>query len=649
MNSMIFFKNKIVLICFLFLTCVIFLIYFSENLYRKNHLLIDNQEKSSHLFYSIGLMQVSQNLIGLDKQRSQNVFLQEYSKILKEYKKIQSDLKSSNALTYSSNISPIISLLEDFNEKIKIRNDYIYRKNNLKVIISNSIDLNENNEQIYLWKLLDASIDSRNLIELGEHYREFVSISKNISFNIKDAESKKIKSVSSGFMNIFSTIEKIISINVVLNQNIDEIIRKTDVLSNNITDSFFEIEKIENTFYTRILQVLVSFFSVVFLIFLVLSNLYINKQNRNIFSSLSRSADIKSINLNRSLFDALNEKDLLIYSRVIPYIVKENNPSFILADNNDMPLYCSNCFYEQNEEYFSKNNNISSIENLKYSIQDDHYFLSIGPSKNNQRSTEGITKNNIMSEIASIKKLDEGGLKIIFIKSAIAEQDKQNERLDSLATITGAVAHDINNMISVIVSSLSILRGSKSLNDADGSKVIDRALFSADKSISLIDRLLTFSRCKKLNPELVNVNELLEGLYEVICFATSDKINVELILSDKPLYIYIDAGQLETSIINLCINSSNAIQGEGKISIISQLNTSDRVSIVVEDNGHGIPKNIQSRVFEPFFTGRKKGEGHGLGLSMVYGFVKQSGGSIFLESKVGFGTKISISFSLKKT
>jgi signal transduction histidine kinase len=594
-------------------------------------------------------MQVSQNLIGLDKQRSQNVFLQEYSKILKEYKKIQSDLKSSNALTYSSNISPIISLLEDFNEKIKIRNDYIYRKNNLKVIISNSIDLNENNEQIYLWKLLDASIDSRNLIELGEHYREFVSISKNISFNIKDAESKKIKSVSSGFMNIFSTIEKIISINVVLNQNIDEIIRKTDVLSNNITDSFFEIEKIENTFYTRVLQVLVSFFSVVFLIFLVLSNLYINKQNRNIFSSLSRSADIKSINLNRSLFDALNEKDLLIYSRVIPYIVKENNPSFILADNNDMPLYCSNCFYEQNEEYFSKNNNISSIENLKYSIQDDHYFLSIGPSKNNQRSTEGITKNNIMSEIASIKKLDEGGLKIIFIKSAIAEQDKQNERLDSLATITGAVAHDINNMISVIVSSLSILRGSKSLNDADGSKVIDRALFSADKSISLIDRLLTFSRCKKLNPELVNVNELLEGLYEVICFATSDKINVELILSDKPLYIYIDAGQLETSIINLCINSSNAIQGEGKISIISQLNTSDRVSIVVEDNGHGIPKNIQSRVFEPFFTGRKKGEGHGLGLSMVYGFVKQSGGSIFLESKVGFGTKISISFSLKKT
>jgi signal transduction histidine kinase len=148
---------------------------------------------------------------------------------------------------------------------------------------------------------------------------------------------------------------------------------------------------------------------------------------------------------------------------------------------------------------------------------------------------------------------------------------------------------------------------------------------------------------------LVNVNELLEGLYEVICFATSDKINVELILSDKPLYIYIDAGQLETSIINLCINSSNAIQGEGKISIISQLNTSDRVSIVVEDNGHGIPKNIQSRVFEPFFNGRKKGEGHGLGLSMVYGFVKQSGGSIFLESKVGFGTKISISFSLKKT
>lgn len=643
MNNIIFLKNKIIILCVIFLFCLSFSIFLFNKIQSNNEILIKNQKNSEHLFYSINLIKISQTLIGLDKQRSFNVFSYEYEKVLKNYKLVQLGLHESDALEYALEVDDIVNQLENFNAKANSRNDYNYRKNNLRVIISSGMDLNEKAERAYLWKLLSSAIEAKNLLELGELYREFLNVLDTASIDSGDAESKKIKSVSFGSLNVFSTVEKIISLNIVLNKNIEEIKLKTDSLSNKIVKELSEKQQVIPSSSSPIFHLLLISTIALLSVLLTVCCFYVIQQNRKILLSLSDSADLESVSSKSTI---LNEKGLLLYGKAIPHIVRENNASFVLADNNDVPLYCSRLFYEQNEASFLTLKNQSSIGCLSYSIQDDHYFLSINLP--DSLDVADMPNTRITAEIETIKKLD-GDHKLIFIKSETEEKNKQDERLDSFAIVTGAVAHDINNMISVIVSSLSILRDSKSFNVGDGSKVIDRALFSADKSISLIDRLLTFSRCKKLSPELVNVNELLEGLYEVICFATDDKIDVQLILSDRPLYIYIDAGQLEASIINLCINSSNAIQNGGEITITSLVNASDRVTITVEDNGHGIPKNIQGRVFEPFFTGRKKGEGHGLGLSMVHGFVKQSGGLISLESKVGSGTKISISFSPKKT
>lgn len=643
MNNIIFLKNKIIILCVIFLFCLSFSIFLFNKIQNNNENLIKNQKNSEHLFYSINLIKISQTLIGLDKQRSFNVFSYEYEKVLKNYKLVQLGLHESDALEYALEVDDIVNKLEIFNEKANSRNDYNYRKNNLRVIISSGMDLNERTERAYLWKLLSSAIEAKNLLELGELYREFVNVLDTASIHSDDAESKKIKSVSFGSLNVFSTVEKIISLNIVLNKNIEEIKLKTDSLSNKIVKELSEKQQVIPSSSSPIFHLLLISTIALLSVLLTVCCSYVIQQNRKILLSLSDSADLESVSSKSTI---LNEKGLLLYGKAIPHIVRENNASFVLADNNDVPLYYSRLFYEQNEASFLTLKNQSSIGCLSYSIQDDHYFLSINLP--DSLGVADMPNTRVTAEIETIKKLD-GDHKLIFIKSETEEKNKQDERLDSFAIVTGAVAHDINNMISVIVSSLSILRDSKSFNVGDGNKVIDRALFSADKSISLIDRLLTFSRCKKLSPELVNVNELLEGLYEVICFATDDKIDVQLILSDRPLYIYIDAGQLEASIINLCINSSNAIQNGGEITITSLVNASDRVTITVEDNGHGIPKNIQGRVFEPFFTGRKKGEGHGLGLSMVHGFVKQSGGLISLESKVGSGTKISISFSPKKT
>ena len=113
--------------------------------------------------------------------------------------------------------------------------------------------------------------------------------------------------------------------------------------------------------------------------------------------------------------------------------------------------------------------------------------------------------------------------------------------------------------------------------------------------------------------------------------------------------LYIDPGQLEACIINLCINAMNAIDGEGHIIVKTSISHSEHCEILrisVDDNGHGIPKNIQTRIFEPFFTGQKKTDGQGLGLSMAYGFIKQSGGYINVYSKVGLGTTMSLVFEL---
>ncbi|MBD5769528.1 ATP-binding protein [Marinomonas colpomeniae] len=642
MNSINFLKNKTIILCVLFLFCLSFLFFYFNNMQKNNEILIQNQKNSEHLFHSINLIKISQTLIGLDKQRSFNVFSYEYERILQSYKFVQLGLYESGALEYALEVSDIVNQLESFNKKANSRNDYNYRKNNLRVIIFNGMDLNERTERAYLWKLLSSAIEAKNLLELGELYREFLNVLNMVSIDSDDAESKKIKSVSFGSLNAFSTIEKIISLNIVLNKNIEEIKLKTDNLSNKIVKKLSEKQQGIPSSSPRTFYVLLIFTITLLSVLLAVCSSYVIRQNRKILLSLSDSADLESVSSKNTI---LNEKGLLLYGKAIPHIVRENNASFILVDNNDLPLYFSRLFYEQNEASFLTLKGKPSMGCLNYSIQDEHCFLSIGALDSSGVVDSPNTR--VTAEIETIKKLD-GDHKLIFIKSETEEKNKQDERLDSFAIVSGAVAHDINNMISVIVSSLSILRDSKSFNVGDGSKVIDRALFSADKSISLIDRLLTFSRCKKLSPELVNVNELLEGLYEVICFATDEKIDVQLILSDRPLYIYIDAGQLEASIINLCINSSNAIQNGGKITITSLVNASDRVTIMVKDNGHGIPKNIQGRVFEPFFTGRKKGEGHGLGLSMVHGFVKQSGGLIFLESKVGSGTKVSISFSPKK-
>lgn len=241
------------------------------------------------------------------------------------------------------------------------------------------------------------------------------------------------------------------------------------------------------------------------------------------------------------------------------------------------------------------------------------------------------------------------GLVVLVVYSATQWQKylqntHQLNRLESLRKISGEVAHDLNNMISVTISSLNMLKETASSHDNLRDRNLDKALFAADKSVSIIDRLLTFAKRSRLSPELCCVNELINGLYEVVCLTVGQDVEVKLDLCKDDTFLLIDPGQLESALINLCINAKNAIANTGYIQISTTVQRKHFLHITVSDNGCGIPRQVLPKVFEPFFTTDKSHNGMGLGLSTIYGFVKQSGGDVLISSTVGKGTIVTLTF-----
>lgn len=619
---------------------VIFFTIQMLNYDRERKLYIEKSTHNSLLFAAMELMQISQNLTGLDQRRSASLYAKEYEKVESEYNDVLSILNSLNEEDYQKEVKNLLVEFSEFNSEIKVRNDYLYRRNNLKVILENSLDLSTSEENSNLLNIIKLSLESKNMLALGEYYRD-LSSAFSMS-NIPHAEREKIQEISFGSMNAFDTMEKIISVNVILNRHLNDLIYKTDFLRATISKTITRDDKIpknESHYYGYILIAII----LIFITYLYTANKNLFRKLYIISSKIKSDLPISYIRIhhkqNRTKTSKEKKFDETLFNIKLSKIILDKKKSnFIVVDDENFPFCCSTSIFDEN--FKNLENEALDTKMLTASIYDNHYFL----SKKTPQNTAIFD-----CDIAFSVDIPNENKTILFLNSEKDERLRQNDRLNSLASISGTVAHDINNMITVIVSSLSILRESKYLTLHSDRKVIDSALFSADKSIGLIDRLLTFARCKRLAPEIVDVNALLEGLYEVISFATNDNVTVEYELSKQPLFTYIDPGQLETSIINLCLNSNNAIGESGFIKIKTEVNSINQLSIIVEDNGHGIPKSIQGKVFEPFFTGRKQGEGHGLGLSMVYGFVTQSGGSITLDSQVGKGTTISISFSLKKT
>lgn len=214
---------------------------------------------------------------------------------------------------------------------------------------------------------------------------------------------------------------------------------------------------------------------------------------------------------------------------------------------------------------------------------------------------------------------------------------RQVQRTEALGKISGEVAHDFGNILSTISTSLSLMESAAQERLPALRHSIGSAL---EVGTSLTQRLLAFARRLNLEPEVLDLNGLVAGVEDLIGFALSEDIDFEITLADEPLLVRVDPGQMESALLNLCLNAGQAISGPGRITIRLALTDANTVQIEVSDTGRGMTPDVLEQATEPFFTTRSDGTGTGLGLAMVYGFIKQSGGDLEISSFVGQGTKV---------
>ena len=230
----------------------------------------------------------------------------------------------------------------------------------------------------------------------------------------------------------------------------------------------------------------------------------------------------------------------------------------------------------------------------------------------------------------------------------------QAQKMEAIGQLTGGLAHDFNNMLTVVIGNLVALKENHP-DDPLTENFVEPAMHAANRGAELIRRLLGFARRQPLEPEPVEVNELILGMSKLIRRSLPSTIAVSTASREPCLVAMVDAHQLENALLNLALNARDAMPNGGELRIESSLEhlnvhaaadlevpPGDYVQIAVTDNGMGMDGSTLARVFEPFFTTKQFGMGSGLGMSMVYGFTKQSGGGVRIRSRQARGTTVAL-------
>ncbi len=221
----------------------------------------------------------------------------------------------------------------------------------------------------------------------------------------------------------------------------------------------------------------------------------------------------------------------------------------------------------------------------------------------------------------------------------------QAQKMEMVGQLTGGLAHDFNNMLAGIIGALNLMqRRLERQRYDDLPKYLDAALVSANRAASLTSRLLAFGRRQSLDIKPVNVETAVRSMEILLTRSLGENMSLEIKL--QPALALTDSNQLATAILNLIVNARDAMPDGGKVTLETRARDDGFVDISVSDTGVGMAPSVVERVFEPFFTTKPIGQGTGLGLSMVHGFVKQSGGDISVQSAPGKGTKVTLSLPL---
>lgn len=230
---------------------------------------------------------------------------------------------------------------------------------------------------------------------------------------------------------------------------------------------------------------------------------------------------------------------------------------------------------------------------------------------------------------------------------------RQVQKLEAVGQLTGGIAHDFNNMLAVVLGGLELARKRVSDQALEATRHIDNAMEGANRAAALTRRLLSFARNEPLLPSATDPAQLIAGMADLVDRTIGERIEIRYEADPGAWPVWVDPFQLENAILNLCVNARDAMEGVGLLRIeatnatvsdgaIGQLPAGDYVRIAVIDAGKGMSPAVLDRVFEPFFTTKPVGKGTGLGLSQIFGFARQSGGDVVIQSKEGAGTTVAL-------
>src|SRR5450432_1178872 len=242
-------------------------------------------------------------------------------------------------------------------------------------------------------------------------------------------------------------------------------------------------------------------------------------------------------------------------------------------------------------------------------------------------------------------------------REEVESQLRQAQKMEAIGQLTGGIAHDFNNMLGVVIGSLDLMnRRIKSGDFTSIGRFMDAASQATTRASSLTHRLLAFARQQPLEPKAIDVNNLIAGMSDLMRSTLGEQIEVETVMTAGVWTAKADPHQLESAVLNVAINARDAMPQGGKLTIETgntflddayarqhgEVLPGQYVMVAVSDNGTGMSSDVAARVFDPFFTTKPSGRGTGLGLSQVFGFIKQSKGHIKIYSEVGCGTTVKI-------
>jgi len=232
---------------------------------------------------------------------------------------------------------------------------------------------------------------------------------------------------------------------------------------------------------------------------------------------------------------------------------------------------------------------------------------------------------------------------------------RQAQKMEAVGRLAGGIAHDFNNLLAVVIGYSEII-GTLCKGNPDVDHAIKEIQAASTRAASLTKQLLAFGRRQMLAPAVVDLNDIVRDMARMLLRVMGGEIELVSALDDQPVRVVVDRNQMEQAILNMAVNARDAMPDGGRLTMRTARERVEAASnevlagsygvLTLEDTGCGMSPEVQRHVFEPFFSTKEIGQGSGLGLSMVYGFVKQSGGHVRLRSSPGKGAEFDLSFPL---